>query len=160
NFNHDAVDSVHLLLGLLREPDGVGGQVLRKLGLKLADVREEMLASLAPDATPPKPGRRAAPEQAPFPSSGEPAPACPAPACLLGLLNATLPENEQAPLMEHLEGCAGCRETLEALAAGRDSWAGVAQHLRGETGPEWTRSFPFARNSSLDFLDPPVKPGQ
>ena len=55
NFDHSDVDSVHLLLGLLREPDGVAGQVLRGLGLKLADVREEMLALLVPDGTTPKP---------------------------------------------------------------------------------------------------------
>ncbi len=83
---------------------------------------------------------------------------CPAPARLLRLLNATLPEDEQAPLMEHLEGCAGCREALEALAAGRDSWAGVAQHLRGEPGPERTRD--FSPSGALGFLDPPEKPGQ
>src|SRR5262249_51632234 len=61
SFNHNDVDSVHLLVGLLREPDGVAGRVLRNLGLKLEDVREEMLALLGPDATTPKHGRRAAP---------------------------------------------------------------------------------------------------
>jgi uncharacterized protein (TIGR03067 family) len=85
---------------------------------------------------------------------------CPAPARLLRLLNATLPEDEQAPLMEHLEGCAGCREALAALAAGRDSWAGVARSLRDEPGPERTAAFPPAGGASLGFLDPPEKPGQ
>jgi len=160
SFNHNDVDSVHLLVGLLREPDGVAGRVLRNLGLKLEDVREEMLALLGPDATTPKHGRRAAPEYDFSPPPGAPVPSCPAPARLLRLLNATLSEDEQAPLMEHLEGCAGCREALEALAAGRDSWAGVARNLRGETGPERTRPFPSAAGSALDFLDPPAKPGQ
>jgi uncharacterized protein (TIGR03067 family) len=160
NFNHNDVDSVHLLVGLLREPDGVAGRVLRNLGLKLEDVREEMLALLGPDATTPKSGRRAAPEDVFSPPPGASVPSCPAPARLLRLLNATLPENEQAPLMEHLEGCADCREALETLAAGRDSWAGVARNLRGETGPERTRPFPPAGGASLDFLDPPEKPGQ
>jgi serine/threonine-protein kinase len=160
SFNHNEVDGIHLLLGLLREPDGAGGQVLRNLGLKLADAREEMLALLSSPASAPIPGRRTAPEQDVSPPSGTSASSCPAPARLLRLLNAALPEEEQAPLMEHLEGCAGCREALEALAAGRDSWAGVARSLRGETGPERTRSFPSAGGSSLDFLDPPAKPGQ
>jgi uncharacterized protein (TIGR03067 family) len=160
SFDHNDVDGVHLLVGLLREPDGVAGRVLRNLGVRLEDVREEMLALLGPDATTPKAGRRAAPEDAPSPPPGAPVPSCPAPARLLRLLNVTLPEDEQAPLMEHLEGCAGCREALEALAAGRDSWAGVARNLRGETGPERTRSFPPAGGSALDFLDPPAKPGQ
>src|SRR5262249_18007031 len=60
-FNHNYVDTEHLLLGLLREPDGVAGQVLRNLGLKLEDVREEMLALLGPGSTSPKPERWAAP---------------------------------------------------------------------------------------------------
>jgi uncharacterized protein (TIGR03067 family) len=159
-FNHNYVDTEHLLLGLLRESDGVAGQVLRNLGLKLEDVREEMLALHSPGSPAPKPERWSAPElDRPLPTR-ESVPSCPAPARLLQLLNATLPENEQATLMEHLEGCAGCREALEALAAGRDSWAGVARSLRGETGPERTRSFPSAGGSSLDFLDPPAKPGQ
>jgi serine/threonine-protein kinase len=88
-------------------------------------------------------------------------PSCPGPERLRRLLDAILPEDEQAPLLEHLEGCARCREALEALAAGRDSWAEVARHLRGETGPEPTRSAPSQdRGTSLDFLDPPAKPGQ
>ena len=37
------VDTEHLLLGLLREPDGVAGVVLRNLGLNLDAVREEVL---------------------------------------------------------------------------------------------------------------------
>jgi serine/threonine-protein kinase len=160
NFDHSDVDSVHLLLGLLREPDGVAGQVLRGLGLKLADVREEMLALLVPDGTTPKPERRAAQDFNLPPPLGAPIPSCPAPARLLRLLNATLPEDEQAPLMEHLEGCAGCREALEALAAGRDSWAGVARGLRDEPGPERTAAFPPSGGASLGFLDPPEKPGQ
>ena len=37
------VGTEHLLLGLLREQDGVAAQVLMNLGLKLEDVREEVL---------------------------------------------------------------------------------------------------------------------
>lgn len=41
--NHNYVGTEHLLLGLLREQDGVAAQVLMNLGLKLEDVREEVL---------------------------------------------------------------------------------------------------------------------
>src|SRR5437762_6016311 len=43
NLNHNYVGTEHLLLGLLREHDGVAAQALRNLGLKLEEVREEVL---------------------------------------------------------------------------------------------------------------------
>ncbi len=43
NLNHNYVGTEHLLLGLLREHDGVAAQVLTNLGLKLEEVREEVL---------------------------------------------------------------------------------------------------------------------
>ncbi len=43
SLNHNYVGTEHLLLGLLREQDGVAAQVLMNLGLKLEDVREEVL---------------------------------------------------------------------------------------------------------------------
>ncbi len=43
NLNHNYVGTEHLLLGLLREHDGVAAQVLMNLGLKLEQVREEVL---------------------------------------------------------------------------------------------------------------------
>ncbi|MBN1341877.1 MAG: ATP-dependent Clp protease ATP-binding subunit [Phycisphaerae bacterium] len=43
NLNHNYVGTEHLLLGLLRERDGVAAQVLQNLGLKLDEVREEVL---------------------------------------------------------------------------------------------------------------------
>jgi ATP-dependent Clp protease ATP-binding subunit ClpC len=43
NLNHNYVGTEHLLLGLLREHDGVAAQVLMNLGLKLDEVREEVL---------------------------------------------------------------------------------------------------------------------
>jgi ATP-dependent Clp protease ATP-binding subunit ClpC len=43
NLNHNYVGTEHLLLGLLREHDGVAAQVLMNLGLKLEEVREEVL---------------------------------------------------------------------------------------------------------------------
>ena len=43
NLNHTYVGTEHLLLGLLREHDGVAAQVLMNLSLKLEEVREEVL---------------------------------------------------------------------------------------------------------------------
>ncbi|MDP7205881.1 MAG: Clp protease N-terminal domain-containing protein, partial [Pirellulaceae bacterium] len=43
NLNHNYVGTEHVLLGLLREQDGVAAQVLMNLGLKLEEVREEVL---------------------------------------------------------------------------------------------------------------------
>ncbi|MCH7701205.1 MAG: ATP-dependent Clp protease ATP-binding subunit [Planctomycetes bacterium] len=43
SLNHNYVGTEHLLLGLLREQDGVAAQVLMNLGLKLDEVREEVL---------------------------------------------------------------------------------------------------------------------
>jgi ATP-dependent Clp protease ATP-binding subunit ClpC len=43
NLNHNYVGTEHILLGLLREQEGVAAQVLMNLGLKLEDVRREVL---------------------------------------------------------------------------------------------------------------------
>ncbi len=43
DLNHNYVGTEHLLLGLLREHEGVAAQVLMNLGLKLEEVREEVL---------------------------------------------------------------------------------------------------------------------
>ncbi|MEE2825838.1 MAG: Clp protease N-terminal domain-containing protein, partial [Planctomycetota bacterium] len=43
NLNHNFVGTEHILLGLLREQEGVAAQVLMNLGLKLEEVREEVL---------------------------------------------------------------------------------------------------------------------
>jgi len=52
--NHNYVGTEHLLLGLLRENDGVAAQVMISLGLKLEEVREEVLnllgAGMDPEA--------------------------------------------------------------------------------------------------------------
>jgi len=41
--NHNYVGTEHILLGLLRENEGIAAQVLMNLGLKLEDVRQEVL---------------------------------------------------------------------------------------------------------------------
>ena len=48
--NHNYVGTEHLLLGLLREHDGVAAQVLTNLGLKIEEVREEVLSVLRAEA--------------------------------------------------------------------------------------------------------------
>ncbi|MBL0927905.1 MAG: ATP-dependent Clp protease ATP-binding subunit [Phycisphaerales bacterium] len=52
NLNHNYVGTEHLLLGLLREHDGVAAQVLMNLGLKLEEVREEVLNLLGAGMNP------------------------------------------------------------------------------------------------------------
>jgi ATP-dependent Clp protease ATP-binding subunit ClpC len=41
--NHNYVGTEHILLGILRETDGIAAQVLMNIGLKLEDVRQEVL---------------------------------------------------------------------------------------------------------------------
>ena len=51
NLNHNYVGTEHLLLGLLREQEGVAAQVLMNLGLRLEDVREKVLDLLGHNMT-------------------------------------------------------------------------------------------------------------
>jgi ATP-dependent Clp protease ATP-binding subunit ClpC len=50
--NHERVGTEHLLLGVLREQEGVAAQVLMNLGLKLQDVRDEVLTLLGSGSGP------------------------------------------------------------------------------------------------------------
>jgi ATP-dependent Clp protease ATP-binding subunit ClpC len=50
NCNHTYVGTEHILLGVLRDQDGVAAQVLINLGLKLEDVRVEVLNLLGHNA--------------------------------------------------------------------------------------------------------------
>ncbi len=59
--NHNYVGTEHLLLGLLREQDGVAAQVLMNLGLKLEEVREEVLHLLGAGMDAEEPGAGPAP---------------------------------------------------------------------------------------------------
>ncbi|MEM7680373.1 MAG: ATP-dependent Clp protease ATP-binding subunit [Planctomycetota bacterium] len=52
SLNHNYVGTEHLLLGLLREHEGVAAQVLQNLGLKLEEVREEVLNLLGAGVDP------------------------------------------------------------------------------------------------------------
>ena len=41
--NHNYIGTEHILLGLIRERDGVAAQVLVKLGAELSGVREQVI---------------------------------------------------------------------------------------------------------------------
>jgi serine/threonine protein kinase len=107
-------------------------------------------------------------------------PNCPGIESLKGLLDGTLPSNDQATLNTHLESCEVCQRTLEGLVAGRESWSGVADQLAGanatskhgealaavmenakrgaadaNTAPGRVQDSPV----SLDFLKPSSQPG-
>ncbi|MFM8640418.1 MAG: Clp protease N-terminal domain-containing protein, partial [Planctomycetota bacterium] len=69
NLNHNYVGTEHLLLGLLREHDGVAAQVLMNLGLKLEEVREEVLSLLGAGADQ---EREESPQQPAEPQAQEP----------------------------------------------------------------------------------------
>lgn len=58
---------------------------------------------------------------------------CPDRARLKDLLDGALPSSEQEALLAHLESCPACQRVMEELAAGRDTWAGVARQLGGPT---------------------------
>ncbi len=47
---HTYVGTEHILLGLLRQHDGVAAQVLMNLGLKLEEVREEVMGTIGQDS--------------------------------------------------------------------------------------------------------------
>ncbi|HON43944.1 MAG TPA: ATP-dependent Clp protease ATP-binding subunit [Planctomycetota bacterium] len=50
---HNYIGTEHLLLGILRESDGLAAQILMNLGIKLNDVRTEILEFLGVSMTPP-----------------------------------------------------------------------------------------------------------
>jgi ATP-dependent Clp protease ATP-binding subunit ClpC len=52
---HNYIGSEHILLGLLRETDGRGAQILEGLGAELGDVRQDILTDLRSRQQPPQP---------------------------------------------------------------------------------------------------------
>jgi ATP-dependent Clp protease ATP-binding subunit ClpC len=52
SLNHNYVGTEHLLLGLLRETEGIAAQVMMNLGLRLEDVRQEVLNLLGAGVDP------------------------------------------------------------------------------------------------------------
>lgn len=58
NLNNNYIGTEHLLLGLIREGDGLAGRVLMKLGIELDRARREVMALQDNEATPSKPGEK------------------------------------------------------------------------------------------------------
>src|SRR3981189_3661267 len=50
--NHTYVGTEHILLGILREGDGVAGRVLKNLGVDVEQTRQEILRELDPNFSP------------------------------------------------------------------------------------------------------------
>lgn len=71
NLNHNYVGTEHLLLGLLRQTDGVAAQVLENLNVNLKEVRKEVLKELETFNLQLPPIGGAAPPQGPSPSQRE-----------------------------------------------------------------------------------------
>jgi ATP-dependent Clp protease ATP-binding subunit ClpC len=67
NLGHTDIGTEHLLLGLIREGEGIAAQVLRNVEVKVEDVRTRVLAIL--DANPSAPSRRRETET---PAPGDP----------------------------------------------------------------------------------------
>src|SRR5579862_1418068 len=69
NLNHTYVGTEHLLLGLLREGDGVAAKVLRALDVDIEEARQRVLKELDPNFAaqagdePPQPGEPSAEKQ-------------------------------------------------------------------------------------------------
>src|SRR6266536_3605580 len=79
-FHHNYIGTEHLLLGLLREGEGIGAGVLESLGVRLERARRETLAVLSggsseKQATPP-PSLSVPAEAASLVAEGEPALTC------------------------------------------------------------------------------------
>jgi ATP-dependent Clp protease ATP-binding subunit ClpC len=51
NLGHNYIGTEHLLLGLIKENEGIAAKVLTNLGVKLEDVREEVLEFLGAEST-------------------------------------------------------------------------------------------------------------
>ncbi len=62
HLNHNYIGTEHVLLGLLREPDSVAARVLISLGLRLEDVRKEVLGLLGYGTVSPQNRERSATE--------------------------------------------------------------------------------------------------
>jgi len=67
SLNHNYIGTEHLLLGLLRESDGVAAQVLMNLGLELDETRDEIYSFLGGTAPAPRPTKPRQPKRQPDP---------------------------------------------------------------------------------------------
>jgi ATP-dependent Clp protease ATP-binding subunit ClpC len=72
NLGHTYIGTEHLLLGLIRENEGIAAQVLRNLKVKLEDVRDEVLELLGAEPSEPDAGEEPSEIGATSGSSGQP----------------------------------------------------------------------------------------
>ena len=73
NLEHNYIGTEHLLLGVLREQDGMAAQVLLNLGVKLEDVRAELMELLGADVAQDAPGGHAGEAAQPTADNATPA---------------------------------------------------------------------------------------
>ena len=101
-------------------------------------------------------------------------PPCPDPKTLQSLVEGALTPPQQTAVSEHLEGCEGCQQRVERLAAADEAWAVAARHS-GHAGtppdPHLARVLEKCQDDSwpspdvagaelpAGFLQPPEKPG-
>ncbi len=69
--NHTYVGTEHILLGLLREGDGIAAQVLKDLDVDIEQTRQEILKELDPNFTGEEPANPESGEKAPAPGTGQ-----------------------------------------------------------------------------------------
>src|SRR5438128_3279620 len=70
SLNHSYVGTEHILLGLLREGEGVAARVLKNLEVDIERTRNEILKELDPNFAPPE-GEQDSPQEAPQSGSGK-----------------------------------------------------------------------------------------
>ncbi len=127
NLNHKYVGTEHILLGLLREQEGVAAQILMNLGLKLDEVRDEIKALLGHGLS--EGGRNVAEPPEPLPEPPAVCPKCGQPRVVRVLWN-----------WVHLWGQKEEDVRLgKAILAARDN-AGGPPWVCLQCAPGWSRS--------------------
>ena len=101
--------------------------------------------------------------------------ACPDAATLRALLDATLPEDQQAVTQAHVDQCRICEVALRQMTAGSQSWIGMAEKLKSandddpklaaamerlktDDGSGAESGEPVDPQRTLDFLEPADDP--
>ena len=108
---HNYVGTEHLLLGLVREDEGVAAQVLMNLGLRLEDVREEVLNLPGHRQNLQEPGGAAPPEEASAEIQHLPEPARKTVAEFDRQLDVIEQEKEEAVAAQDFEKAASLRDS-------------------------------------------------
>src|SRR5947209_1224347 len=81
---------------------------------------------------------------------------CPDRNQLKSLLDTNLPEDEQNPLIVHLDSCEGCQHSLEALASSGLSWTGIVQPA--DDPPATSAFWPALRDLVESEAEPTTAP--